>query len=72
MDDQALTQGSCPMRVMRDGSWRDEPWVTRSAIRNGTEPGLRNDLIGFRVARTLNPMMLDRFTAYQASTGILW
>jgi hypothetical protein len=39
---------------MRGGSWL-YVLIPRSAIRNGTEPGLRNDLIGFCVARTLTP-----------------
>jgi formylglycine-generating enzyme required for sulfatase activity len=52
-------KGPAQRGVMRDGSWLDVLWVPRSAIRNGTEPGLRNDLIGFRVARS-HPMMLDR------------
>lgn len=45
--------GDCSRRVMRGGSWRDEPWFTRPANRDRYFRGLREGDIGFRVARTL-------------------
>jgi formylglycine-generating enzyme required for sulfatase activity len=40
-------------RVIRGGSWYYLPWLLRSAIRYGVEAGIRDDDVGFRVARTL-------------------
>ncbi len=42
-----------PCRVLRGGSWGDEADVCRSSIRGNDQPGLRVNVIGFRVARTL-------------------
>ena len=36
-------------RVLRGGSWYDNPWVCRSAYRLGNFPDGRYDSIGFRV-----------------------
>ncbi len=47
--------GSGERRVMRGGSWVDDPSYLRSACRGRIDPGLTNDYTGFRVARTLNP-----------------
>ena len=49
----AYTSGSCSDRVGRGGSWGNDPQLLRSAIRGGDVPTLRNDNLGFRVARTL-------------------
>ncbi len=39
-------------RVLRGGSWADNPTVVRAAVRNEEGVGLRNGAVGFRVART--------------------
>jgi formylglycine-generating enzyme required for sulfatase activity len=60
--DKTPTDGSpnltdpCPKRVVRGGSWYDNPRLVRAARRNsdGT-PDTRNAFIGFRVARTVTP-----------------
>ena len=46
--------GDCGRRVFRGGSWFDAPWSLRSAARNWYTTELRDDLVGFRVARTLD------------------
>ena len=52
-DGSARTTGNCTIRVLRGGSWGDSPGDLRSANRFGFRSGIRNILIGFRVARTL-------------------
>ena len=54
-DGQASTTLGCSLRVLRGGSWINFPWFLRAAFRGGNEPGIRNNLAGFRVARTLTP-----------------
>ena len=44
---------SLPVRVVRGGSWDDEPQVLRSASRFRVAPVNRINIIGFRPARTL-------------------
>jgi len=39
-------------RVIRGGSWSDDPTSCRVAVRGGNSPGLRLDILGFRLART--------------------
>ena len=39
-------------RVLRGGSWRNGPYITRSALRSGYTPSFRYIGTGFRVART--------------------
>jgi len=39
-------------RVLRGGSWGYDTRRTRTAIRGGNDPGTRNGLLGFRLART--------------------
>ena len=39
-------------RVFRGGSWYDFARYCRSAFRNVIAPGIRDDVIGFRLART--------------------
>ncbi len=46
--------GDCTRRVLRGGSWFNGPWSLRSANRGRFITGIRNDDIGFRVARTLD------------------
>ena len=43
---------SCPLRVLRGGSWFYGPQFVRSALRNWDSPDLRINNIGFRLART--------------------
>jgi formylglycine-generating enzyme required for sulfatase activity len=47
--------GDASLRVLRGGSWGDDPGDLRSAFRNGDRPGGRVSGVGFRVARTLLP-----------------
>jgi formylglycine-generating enzyme required for sulfatase activity len=37
-------------RVFRGGSWYDGPWYVRPAFRNGSEPAIRFNSLGFRLA----------------------
>lgn len=61
MPDAAQIQGiawtsSCNdagTRVLRGGSWIDDPRVLRAAERGGSPPNMRNGYVGFRVARTI-------------------
>jgi formylglycine-generating enzyme required for sulfatase activity len=41
-------------RVLRGGSWIDDPRVLRAADRGGSPPDIRYSYVGFRVARTLD------------------
>jgi formylglycine-generating enzyme required for sulfatase activity len=51
-DGSAWTAGECLQRVVRGGSWNDEPSFSRSAFRIGiTGPFIT---VGFRVVRTAN------------------
>jgi formylglycine-generating enzyme required for sulfatase activity len=52
-DGRAWTAPDCPRRVIRGGNWSHSPAGVRSATRNGDPPSLRNQIVGFRVARTL-------------------
>ena len=45
--------GDCGRRILRGGSWNNEPWLVRSAARAWSLPGYRSGTIGFRVARTI-------------------
>ena len=54
-DGSAWNSGNCAGRVLRGGSWLDEPRNLRSANRSGTTTGFRYYETGFRVARTLTP-----------------
>jgi len=40
-------------RVLRGGSWWDDPRYARVAVRSGHEPSVRDGYLGFRVARSL-------------------
>ena len=46
--------GNCGRRVLRGGSWINGPRNLRSAARGRDTTGVRYDLAGFRVARTLD------------------
>ncbi len=54
-DGSAWTTGECTFRVLRGGSWDSLPQYLRAACRNYFLPGDRSGIVGFRVARTLNP-----------------
>ena len=45
--------GDCDVAVIRGGSWISPPGYTRSAFRNREELDVRDDHIGFRVARSV-------------------
>ena len=53
-DGSASTVGDCKHRVLRGGSWRDNPQDLRSANRLGNPTDYQNYYVGFRVARTLS------------------
>jgi formylglycine-generating enzyme required for sulfatase activity len=48
-----LKDGDCKTRIVRGGSWNNTPVNLRSANRIGTSRGFRDNLLGFRIARTL-------------------
>jgi len=54
-DGSAWITGDCTRRVVRGGSWYDSPVALRSASRRGGTLEVRNDSLGFRVARSLAP-----------------
>ena len=54
-DGTAWTKGNCDTRVVRGGSWDDDPRYLRSAFRSGGPSGNRDINVGFRVARSLTP-----------------
>ena len=54
-DGSAWTSGDCSHRVLRGGSWVDNPQFLRSASRDGVSIVDRNIFLGFRVGRTLTP-----------------
>jgi formylglycine-generating enzyme required for sulfatase activity len=54
-DDFVDAEGRLPnRRVVRGGSWNDVPDCLHAAYRDKYRAGRRIDLIGFRLARTLN------------------
>ena len=52
-DGSAWERGECRRRVVRGGSWNNEPRILRSAHRYRVVIGNRLDIVGFRVARML-------------------
>jgi formylglycine-generating enzyme required for sulfatase activity len=54
-DGSAWTSGDCSRRVVRGGSWADDPVVLRAADRNRSTVGIRSNRDSFRVGRTLRP-----------------
>ena len=53
-DGSAWLREDCDRRVLRGGSWDKRPEELRSANRIWDRPRSRHDLVGFRVARTLD------------------
>ena len=54
-DGTAWERGDCSLRVLRGGSWYVNPRDLRSASRGRNTTSLRDDDVGFRVARTVTP-----------------
>ncbi len=54
-DGSAWETGNCESRVLRGGSWSNQPEFLRAAIRYWSSTGARYYSFGFRVARTLTP-----------------
>jgi formylglycine-generating enzyme required for sulfatase activity len=54
-DGSAWTSGACSNRVVRGGSWGTNPQSARAAARGSSATGVRNQNLGFRIARTLGP-----------------
>ena len=54
-DGSAGGSGNCEDRVLRGGAWGGIPRLLRAAFRIGVSSGLRDNSIGFRVARTVSP-----------------
>ena len=52
-DGTAKEGAGCSVRVLRGGSWDSEPTVARSAYRLRSAPAVRDDSVGFRLARML-------------------
>ena len=53
-----VSGGDCSQRVLRGGSYMNEPWTLRAATRvrlEAASPWSRHADLGFRVARTLTP-----------------
>ena len=53
LDGAAWLTGDCAQRVSRGGSWSTVPRFARSAARNKSSADSRDNLTGFRLARTL-------------------
>jgi formylglycine-generating enzyme required for sulfatase activity len=54
VDGSAVTYGDCTNRVVRGGSWIGNPSGVRSGSRFLIAPDVRDNWVGFRLARTLN------------------
>ena len=54
-DGSAWEYGDCDRRVLRGGAWDYDPSGLRAASRSRDSAGIRNNIDGFRVARTLTP-----------------
>ena len=53
-DGSAWLAGDCSLRVLRGGSWSTVPRFARSAARHKNPADYRDNLTGFRLARTLD------------------
>jgi len=56
--------GDCVRRVLRGGSWNDQPADVRSALRNWTTTEYRNFDVGFRLAQDLGLYVLCVLTLW--------
>jgi formylglycine-generating enzyme required for sulfatase activity len=54
VDGSAWTDGECPSRVMRSGSWKNDPSYARAASRDHYDARVRYPTHGFRVALSLD------------------
>jgi len=54
-DGSAVEAKDCGSRVIRGGSWYHNPPFLRVALRYGNSPGIRDNALGFRLARTITP-----------------
>ena len=54
-DGSAWRTGDCNLRVLRGGSWDFNPRSLRSEGRGGDATGIRDDDVGFRLARSITP-----------------
>ena len=52
-DGNAWTSGDCGRRVIRGGSWFNDPWLVRSAYRDRDTRSDRDYFIGFRLAQDM-------------------
>src|SRR5476651_1888340 len=51
-DGSAWLSGDCKSHVLRGGSWNDDPWAARAAVRSNALALLGSANLGFRVARS--------------------
>ena len=54
-DGSSWQQGDCSLRVVRGAAWSGSPRILRAAFRDGVPIAGRDDIAGFRVARTITP-----------------
>lgn len=54
-DGSARTSGDCNFNVIRGGSWLDGPQLQRTDLRNYNRGARRYNVLGFRIARTIDP-----------------
>jgi formylglycine-generating enzyme required for sulfatase activity len=54
-DGSAWTSGGCSDRVIRGGAWYFYPWLLRAAFRIWNSANGRDNVVGFRLGRTLSP-----------------
>ena len=54
-DGSPWTSGACEFRVIRGGSWVDQPRNVRSGQRDRDTPLMRSVFLGFRIARNITP-----------------
>ena len=47
-------------RVFRGGGWLSDPWYVRVAVCNRYAPGGRRGSLGLRLARTSEPVSIER------------